>query len=411
MTDRMTLAIDRLGAQGDGIAETETSPVYVRGALAGETVTADVDGERGALVSVERASPQRQAPICRHFGACGGCDVQHLASGAYLAWKHELVVAALAARGITAQVEPVVAVAPGSRRRVVLAARRMRSGVLIGYHGPASHDIVPVEECPVALPAIVAAIAALPPLLSLLLSRKGEARVTLTAADNGLDADITGASPDLDAVRRMAAADAARVARLARVTVDGEPLFAEAEPFVAFGPAKVVLPPGPFLQATAVSQAAMTALVQEAVGDGRRIADLFAGLGAFTFPLARTMEVLAVEWDKRSVEAMKDAVRRTQGIRRIDVIRRDLFREPFAGKELERLDAVVLDPPRAGAKAQAETLASSKVPLLAYVSCNPATLARDLRILVDGGYRITRITPIDQFLFAAHVEVVVALER
>lgn len=407
----MTLAIDRLGAQGDGIAETETSPVYVRGALAGETVTADVDGERGALVSVERASPQRQAPICRHFGACGGCDVQHLASGAYLAWKHELVVAALAARGITAQVEPVVAVAPGSRRRVVLAARRMRSGVLIGYHGPASHDIVPVEECPVALPAIVAAIAALPPLLSLLLSRKGEARVTLTAADNGLDADITGASPDLDAVRRMAAADAARVARLARVTVDGEPLFAEAEPFVAFGPAKVVLPPGPFLQATAVSQAAMTALVQEAVGDGRRIADLFAGLGAFTFPLARTMEVLAVEWDKRSVEAMKDAVRRTQGIRRIDVIRRDLFREPFAGKELERLDAVVLDPPRAGAKAQAETLASSKVPLLAYVSCNPATLARDLRILVDGGYRITRITPIDQFLFAAHVEVVVALER
>lgn len=402
------LVIERIGAQGDGVA---AGPVYVPFALPGERVKAEVAGERGRFVEVIDASADRVEPQCRHFGACGGCRMQHMRDEAYLAWKRQLVVDALADRGLSPRVEPAIAVGPGQRRRVTLAARRTRKTVLAGYHAEGTHDIVPVEECPVALPALAALMPRLGTLVEPLLSRKGVLDITLTAAANGIDVAISGVRSAAGQDARRAVADTAAELRLARVTADGEVLYLAAEPVVRIGPAVVALPPWAFLQATDRSEAAMRKIVREMASVARRAADLFAGVGTFTFSLAGTAEVLAVESDVALLGALERAARGAPGLRRITTKRRDLHSEPLAGKELEGLDLVVLDPPRAGARAQSDALAASRVPRIVAVSCNPATLARDLRILVDGGYEIERVVPIDQFVWSAHVEAVAVLER
>lgn len=411
MAEEREIVIDRLGAQGDGIADTPEGLVYVPFTLPGERARADITGGRGQAIEVVGASPRRIAPICRHFGSCGGCVVQHLQLDAYLAWKRQLVIDALADRGLSPEVEPTIAVGPGTRRRLSLAARRTRNAVIVGYHAPRGEEIVAISECPIARPELARMLPLLPALLMPLATRKGVLDVTLTAADNGIDVAIAGARSELGFEERREAADAAQRLRLIRVTVAGETLYAASEPFVRIGPAKVLLPPGAFLQATTASEAAMVGLVKQGVGGGRRIADLFAGLGTFCFALAGSAEVVAVETDPALLAALERAAKATPGLRRITALRRDLYREPLARKELEGLDAVVLDPPRAGAQAQSEALARSSVPRIVAVSCNPATLARDLRTLVDGGYEIERVVPIDQFVFSAHVEVVALLRR
>jgi 23S rRNA (uracil1939-C5)-methyltransferase len=330
---------------------------------------------------------------------------------AYLDWKREQVRLAFAARGVDADVAPVMAIDPGTRRRAVLAALRTSDGVELGFHGVRDHAVVAISECPVLSPVIVRQLPALASLLEVLLMRKKEARVTLTASQTGLAVDIAGGARELGQVVRTEAGRLASLHGFARVTVDGEMLVANAEPVEVLSGVRIALPPAAFLQATRQSEAALTSLVLAAVGDAHQVADLFAGLGTFTFALAAKARVQAVENDADALAAMAAALRLAQGLKPVTMLRRDLLRDPLAGKELVKLDALVFDPPRAGAPRQAQALAASKVPRIVAVSCNPATLARDARTLIDGGYRLVLVQPVDQFLFSPHIEVVASFAR
>jgi 23S rRNA (uracil1939-C5)-methyltransferase len=412
MDETRELVIARLGAQADGIAETADGPVYVPFALPGERVRAAVgEGGRARLLEVLQPAADRVRAPCRHFGMCGGCALQHLDEGAIRAWKREQVRVAFAQRGMAADVEPTVAIA-GGRRRAVFAARRRGSGVVLGFHAARGHEIVGLSECPVLVPEIVAALPALLRLAEPLLPREAEARIIVLAADNGLDVAVEDTPAGVAAEARARLARAAAEAGVLRVSVGGEPVYAAGVPVLRFGTALVEPPPGAFVQAVAEAEAAIAARVLGVLPKkAKRVADLFCGLGAFAFPLARRAEVLAVDGDGAAMAALAAAARRTQGIKRIETRVRDLFREPLGRTELAGFDAVVLDPPRAGAAAQAARLAAAKVPIVVAVSCNPATLARDARLLVDGGYRLTSVTPIDQFRYSAHVEAVAVFRR
>jgi 23S rRNA (uracil1939-C5)-methyltransferase len=403
--------IARLGAQGDGVAEGRDGPLYVPFALPGERVRVEVapGNDRAALLAVLQPSPDRVEPVCPHFGVCGGCALQHLDEAAYLGWKREKVVAALRSRGLDAEVEPVRPVPLGSRRRAALTLARAKTGTALGYRRARSHELIDIAVCPVLSPGIVARLSKLKVALVPLASGRREVRVGVTETPSGLDIVLEGARPREAALAAFAGEAAAL--GVARLTCDGESIGPVAAPEVELSGVAVKLPPGAFLQAANEAETVMAALVREGVGDARRVADLFAGLGTFTFALARQAAVDAFEADEAALEALAEAWRKTQGLKPVKTFRRDLFRAPLSATELGAYDAVVFDPPRAGASAQAAMLAKSEVARLVAVSCNPGTLARDLRILVDGGYRIARVVPIDQFLFSPHVETVAHLER
>ncbi len=411
MGDTQALDIVRLGAQGDGVADTVSGQVFVPYALAGERVQAEARGERARLVAVMTPSPDRIAPVCRHFTHCGGCAVQHLRMPAYLAWKREMVASAFAARGIDAPVAHVVGVGLGARRRAAFSARRTARGVMLGFHESKGVDIVDLQECPVTASAIVRALPGLRRIVEPLMSRRAPGRVIVTLAANGLDVaieDVPG-NPSAD-VREFLAREAAAL-KLARLTLSGDTIYQSTVPAVRFGTANVVLPPRSFLQAAPVAEAEMVRLVTGAIGDAKKVVDLFCGMGTFTFPLAQRASVLAVDGDKQAVSALENAAKRTQGLKPIETKVRDLFREPLSARELAGFQAAVFDPPRAGAATQAASLVDSGIKTIAAVSCNPATLARDARILIDGGYKLERVTPIDQFLYSPHIEAVAVFRR
>jgi 23S rRNA (uracil1939-C5)-methyltransferase len=404
------LVIDRLGGEGDGIGQGAGGPVYVPFALAGDRVR--VTGKRVEIIEAKG----HQTPVCRHFTQCGGCVAQHMPAAVYTAWKHGLVSQAFRQRGIAADIQPLRQVAPQSRRRAVLTATRVGSGsdasVLLGFHGRGNHTLIDLAECPVLSPAIVQALPAIREVATLVLSRRGEGRITVTACDTGLSVAIVGGRDDLDVDARHKVARTAQVAGLAHLTLDGQLLASQGAPLLTMGLAKVTPPPSVFLQAVPEAEAQMVSLVTGAVGRAKRVVDLFSGLGTFTLPLAVTAKhVLAVDSDKDALAALEEATRNAQGLRPISTKLRDLMREPLARKELDEFDAAVFDPPRAGASTQAEWLAKSKVPVVVAVSCNPVTLARDAEILIAGGYKIGAVTPIDQFLFSSHVEVVAVFRR
>jgi len=411
MGDTQALDIARLGAQGDGVADTASGPVFVPYALPGERVQVDVRGERGRLIAVMTPSPDRIAPVCRHFTHCGGCAVQHLRSPAYLAWKRALVAEAFASRGIGAPVAHVASVGLGARRRVAFSARRTGRGAVLGFHEAKGTEIVDLHECPVTASAIVRAMPGLRRLAEPLMSRRAPGRVIVTLAANGLDVAIEDVPGDPGPEVREYLAREAAVLKLARLTLAGDTLYQATVPAVRFGTANVVLPARAFLQAAPVAEAEMVRIVTGAVGDAKRVADLFSGMGTFTFPLAQRASVLAVDGDKQAMAALQNAARRTPGLKPIETKLRDLFREPLSPRELQGFDAAVFDPPRAGAATQAASLADSSVPIVVAVSCNPATLARDARILIDGGYKLERVTPIDQFLYSPHIEAIAVFRR
>jgi 23S rRNA (uracil1939-C5)-methyltransferase len=409
------LEIAALGAQGDGIAETAAGRVYVAFALPGERVEAAGDGEPRLL---SQPSPDRAAPVCRHFGVCGGCVAQHMGERLYNEWKRGIVVAALDQRGLDPEVGPLRRVAPGTRRRAVLTARRQtrqgRRRVALGYHRRRSLDLVEIEECPVLLPEIAARLSALRAIAAALPAP--EVRLTVLATPSGLD---VAAAAGRGRLAPAAAAEIARIAaqhRLARVAVDGDIVIERAAPTLATpGGPEIAVPPGAFVQAVEEAERLMAGLVVGAVGTARCVADLFCGVGTFTFDLAARARVLALDRDPAAIAALSASARRAhgdvRGLKPIEAKVRDLFHAPLSPKELEAFDAVVLDPPRAGARAQAQQLARAGVPTVVAVSCDPGTLARDVRLLVDGGYAIESVTPIDQFLFSAHVEAVAVLRR
>jgi 23S rRNA (uracil1939-C5)-methyltransferase len=404
------LAIGRLGAQGDGVADTARGPLFVPFALPGEQVNADVGHGRAVLVSIERPSPLRIEPACRHFGACGGCVIQHLEHQAYRDWKRAIVVQALRSRGIETEVEALIPCEPHTRRRAVFTTRRTEAGMLFGFNRLASNEIVPVEECPVLAPGIVSTLGPLKTLAATVCATSKPFHVIATMTASGLDVAVRDGGRLGEAARRAAVRFAIEQG-FARLSIDGEIVIEPRKPVVTFDGIAVSPPPGGFLQATEKAEQAMAALVGNHLARAKRIADLFSGCGTFALRLARHAEIHAVEGDAAALAALDRGFREASGLRRVTVERRDLVRRPLTARELARFDGLVFDPPRAGAEEQSKQVARSEVPFVAAVSCNPATLARDLRILVEGGYRLKSVTPVDQFLWSPHVEAVALLEK
>ena len=412
-----TITIDRLGAQGDGIAASQDGPVYVPFTLPGETVAIARVKNQGTVMSIASASADRQEPPCRHFGpdgingTCGGCTLQHMADAPYGAFKRQLVVDALKSKGLTPEVGEIVAAHPGERRRVVFAARKTEKDMLIGFNQAESHHIVAVEECPISSAGIISRLPAIRAVGAAIATNAEAFRIAVLETLSGLDLAVEGVKKLSDQQRRKAIEVVLGLRGIARVSLDGEILIEPAKPIVEFGGVQVSPPAGGFTQATKPAEEAMAKLVLAHVGKAKRIADLFAGAGTFSLQLARLGRVHAVEGDAKAIAALDHAARNTQGLKPVTVEKRDLFRRPLMTSELKVYDAVVFDPPRAGAEFQCKELARSTVKKIVAVSCNPLTLARDLAILVEGGYRITSVTPIDQFLWTSHVEVVATLEK
>ena len=408
------LAIVRLGHRGDGIAEGPEGAIYVPGTLPGET--AEVENwpghpDRRQLLNVEVPSAQRIAPICPHFGVCGGCALQHWQTAAYRAWKRGLVVEALRQAGIEAPVAELIDAHGDGRRRAVFHARRGTHDVLeVGFSAARAHHVIAIDRCPVLAKSLDGALAAAWAIAERLDATQKPLDIQVTASDAGLDVDVRGSGP-LTTPLTAALARVAAQQNLARLTRHGELIAQARAPTLQMGAATVVLPPAAFLQATAEGEAVLARLVLQSCAGAKSIADLFAGIGPFALRLAVHARVFAVDQDEAASAALKRAAATASGFKPVAVERRDLFRNPFMAAELNRFDAVVFDPPRQGAPAQSRELAASRVPVIVAVSCNPATLARDARILVDGGYRITAVTPIDQFRYSAHVEIVARLEK
>jgi 23S rRNA (uracil1939-C5)-methyltransferase len=410
------IAITEIGRRGDGIAQTPEGPIYVPYTLPGETAEVDEwpgHPDRRHLLKIEVASPDRVAAICPHFGTCGGCALQHWAAPQYRAWKRGLVVEALAQAGLAeeaAAIDPLLdAHGEGRRRAVFHAWRRTHDVIEVGFAALRAHRVVAIDHCPVLAPALAGAIEAAWAIAETLASERKPLDIQVTATETGLDVDVRGSGP-LTAERMSELARLATRHRLARLTRHGEIVAQRAPPTVTMGRAKVVLPPGAFLQATAAGEAALAALVIEHCGTSKSVADQFAGVGPFALRLAERAKVMAADNDADAVAALAEAAK-TPRLKPIVAERRDLYQRPFLARELARLDAVVFDPPRQGAERQARELAASAAPIVVAVSCNPATFARDARILVDGGYRLTRVTPVDQFLYSAHVELVARFEK
>ena len=411
-----TLTITRIGAQGDGIAETAAGPVFVPLTLPGETVRGEVRDGRLESAEIVTPSPERIAPVSPHYGDCGGCSLQHWAAGPYLDWKREQVRLALAREGLETEIEPTVAVPPGARRRLALHVRRGPDGrVLLGFKARKSWRLVEVTACPVADPRLVAAFPALARVAEAFLEHpKSAPTLHVTWTLTGLDVDVTGVerrSGGLSRDAQLRVIAAAAEAGLARLSLAGETLVMDRQPKVAFGPAVVPLPPGGFLQAVPEAETAMVQRAVAAVKGARKIADLFCGAGTFTFPLATVAPVLAADASAAGIAALKAGIGTGPGMKPVTAEARDLFRRPMAPYDLRGCDAIVMDPPRAGAVAQTEQLGGSKAAVVVGVSCNPVTFARDARVLIDAGFRLERVTPVDQFLWSAHVELVGIFRR
>jgi 23S rRNA (uracil1939-C5)-methyltransferase len=407
MTDEVE--IERLGAQGDGVAES--GALFVPCTLPGERVRVVRHGDRGRAEKILTASAERITPVCPHFGTCGGCALQHASDRFTSLWKHDLIVATLAARGITGvAMRPTVTSAPGTRRRIAVAGRRTRKGMVIGFHARGANEIVPIETCAVAEPALIALLPKLDELVGLAASRTGEVRLTLTLTDGGIDVSVTDAKPMSGPALALLAGVAAR-AGLSRLGWNGEEVATMRAPEVSMGRARVLPPPGGFLQPTRDGEAALVALVSEAVDGAGRIADLYCGSGTFTLALAEQAEMHAIDGVAGAIAALDAAWRNTPGLKLVRSERRDLSHRPLLAAEMKGVEAVVIDPPRAGARAQAEQLARSQVPRIASVSCSPATFARDARILIDGGYSLEWVQPVDQFRWSPHVELVAEFRR
>jgi 23S rRNA (uracil1939-C5)-methyltransferase len=415
------VTIARLGGRGDGIAVVDGRPLFVPLALPGDRLQVRVVGRRGeglAGAVVERlALAPRAIPPCPHFGRCGGCRLQHLPPDAYEAWQRQQVTDALARRGLgEVPVEPLLRTPPASRRRVRLAFAREKGRLRLGFRERAGRRVVDIAVCPVARPEIVALLAPLRELVAGLEAAGREGEVLVTLAETGPDVLVIGArTPTLADRERLAAfAEAQDLARLAWQAggAPPEPVVQRRPVRVRFEAVAVNLPPGAFLQASDEAEAAIRSAVRRAIGGAEVVADLYAGCGPLALPLAGDgRRVVAVEVEAAMLAALAAAAREAGLAGRVETVTRDLERRPLTPSELARFAAVVLDPPRAGARAQAEALAAAAVPRAAMVSCQPTTLARDLRILVDGGWRILWLRPIDAFLWSGRLELVAALAR
>jgi 23S rRNA (uracil1939-C5)-methyltransferase len=409
------LVIDHVGHLGDGVGFADGQAIYVPYTLGGETVeVAPVPGhhpDRRRLLQVERPSPERIAPFCPHFGVCGGCAIQHWADEPYRVWKRNIVVETLAQAKLDCAVAPLIDAHGLGRRRLTLHGRiGSHDALKVGFAAGHSHDIIPIDRCPILDPQLGGAIEAGWAIAEPLISIGKPLDIQITATDNGLDVDVRGSGP-LPAAMIAKLSGIAEAHRLARLTRHGELVLLRKPPAIRIGTAQVTLPPGSFLQATVAGEETLAALVAEHAGRAKHIADLFCGVGPFALRLAAKARVAAFDNDAGAIAALQKAATATAGLKPLKAEARDLFRRPLMPQELRDYDAVVFDPPRQGAQAQSAQLAASKVPVVIAVSCSAATFVRDARILVDGGYRIEIVTPVDQFRHTPHVELVARFKR
>ncbi|SDT55566.1 class I SAM-dependent RNA methyltransferase [Bradyrhizobium canariense] len=403
------VVIDHVGHRGDGAGFAGGESLFVPYTLGGEIVEVEpVAGhpDRKHLLRIERASTERITPFCRYFGACGGCAIQHWQPEAYRAWKRQIVTDTLAHAGIECEVDALIDAHGAGRRRITVHARRGDDGELrTGFAAANSHAIVAIDDCPILDPALRGALDAARALAEALKPAGKPLDIQITAADNGLDIDVRGSGP-LTSADIAVLSDLAQRHGLARLTRHGELVLMRTPPTVAIGTARLNLPPGSFLQATRAGEEALAALVIQHCKRAKHIADLFCGVGPFALRLAAIARVSAFDSDAGAVTALQKAAASASGLKPIKAETRDLFRRPLMPQELRDYDAVVFDPPRQGAQAQVRQLAASKISSIIAVSCNVATFVRDARSLIDGGYKIENVTPVDQFRHTPHVELV-----
>jgi 23S rRNA (uracil1939-C5)-methyltransferase len=402
------VSIVALDAHGHGLT---ANGAIVPGALPGEWTLVKIEGKRAELVETLNPAPERAAPICRWFGTCGGCVAQHMSSSLYGAWKRGLVIEALEREGVAARVADMVDAHGAGRRRATFHARFPHGQPdEIGFMRARSHDIIAIDNCPLFSPGMAGAIPAAQALSGDLRGLMKPLDIGVTATLDGLDVDLRGSGP-LGRNETQKLTRTAEALDLARVSNHGETVIERRPPRVAFGEAVARLPSGGFLQATEVGEAWLAEFAERALAGAQRVADLFCGAGAFALRLARRHEVLAADADPAAIATLARVAAMTPGLHQTAAETRDLFRRPLRADELAAFDAALIDPPRAGALEQARAFAASALPLVASISCNAATFARDARILIDGGFQIESVTPLDQFRFSAHVEIAAVFRR
>jgi 23S rRNA (uracil1939-C5)-methyltransferase len=396
-----SVLIERIAARGDGVTGDGR---HVAGGVPGDRL-----GPDGALIP----GPNRAEPPCRHFGKCGGCQLQHVGDGALADFVQGRVAGALAAQQVTAgDILPAHLSPPESRRRAALTALRAGKHVALGFNAAQSNQIVDMRQCPLLSPALFALIAPVRDLLTLIAPQRRPVKVKLQLLDQGAELVLEGVRAEgLDAA--MALQDFAGAHALARLAIDEgdglETIWQPEPPTVHFGGVAVEVPPFAFLQATAAGQEALVDAVETAIGEAKTVADLFAGVGTFALSVQAGRKVYAAEGARDAIAALTGAANRARAL--VATEHRDLFRRPLIPAELDRFGAVILDPPRAGAEEQVKQIALSAVPAVAYVSCNPASFARDARVLVAGGYRLDWVRPVGQFRWSTHVELAARFSR
>jgi 23S rRNA (uracil1939-C5)-methyltransferase len=402
------VSVVALDAHGHGLT---ANGAIIPGALPGERALVRFEGKRAELIETLDVSPERAAPFCPWFGTCGGCVAQHMSASLYQRWKRGLVVEALEREGVAADVADLVDAHGAGRRRATFHARFPHGQPdEVGFMRARSHDIIAIDNCPLFSPGMAGAIPVAHALSGDLRGLLKPLDIGVTATLDGLDVDLRGSGP-LGRAETQKLTQTADALDLARVSNHGEIVIERRPPRVAFGEASARLPPGGFLQATEAGETWLAELANRALVDAKKVADLFCGAGAFALRLARSHEVFAADADPAAIAALARAAATTQGLHRLTSDTRDLFRRPLRPDELAAFDAALIDPPRAGALEQARALSASTLPLVVSISCNAATFARDARILIEGGFQIESVTPLDQFRYSAHVEIAAVFRR
>jgi 23S rRNA (uracil1939-C5)-methyltransferase len=397
----MSMVIEKLGQRGDGLTHVDGRLVVVPFALPGETVE-----QNAGSFQITATSPDRVEPFCPVFGICGGCKFQHLAQAPYAAWKREQLIEALSGQGIKIDVAALIDAHGAGRRRASFHVRRINEVWQAGFMAEKTHDLVAISHCPILVPRLAKApelAASFGPLL-------GNCDVVLTAMDNGIDvyvkADKQAVDQHFAQFRRMMETHG-----VIRVAVNAEVVSQSQSPVLKIGQAVLTPPPGSFLQATTLGEETLAGLVIGHLGKSRNVLDLFCGVGPFALRLAEKTKVLAIDSDKKAVSALAETLRHAKGLKPVQTETRDLFKMPLTFIELADYDCVVFDPPRAGAEAQCRQLAKSKVRNVIAVACDAQSFARDAKILIEGGYRLTTVTPVDQFKYSPHLEIVAHFTR
>lgn len=414
------VTIEELGGRGDGIFRENGKVVYVPYSAPGDIADVKLNGQKGRLRHIHKNSPHRGNAVCSHFTKCGGCALQHIEMDYYKNWKEGLIRTALSNQGVSNMLINALEVSPiGSRRRTTLQAIGRGSGDLVlGYAEKNSHNLVDVHNCPILMPDIVKFIAPLKVFLSGLLDKKQKMTIQITCGDNGLDVVFKGKG-EVDLKLRMELAEFAQSNDLARVswydssrkTPYYEMLAERRKPYVKFNGSKVFFPEGAFLQATEHGQKTLTRIMLDGIKGANRVVDLFSGCGTFTVAAAKIANVHAVENNKDMLAALKNSANQAHDIKLVSTELRDLFLRPLLPHELNEFDVAIIDPPRAGAKHQMQEIINSDIKKLVMISCNPITFSRDVQNLADAGFSMGPITPVDQFLFSPHLEIIAVFER